>query len=217
MNLTENDVAALSGFLERIKSQTYPENPTELHSDITAQMLERLCTAYALGPGTRVLDVGCGQGVAMRLFVERKFEPVGIALNDTDVQACVAQGYDVRQMDQSFLQFPDASFDLLWCRHCLEHSVFPYFTLDGFHRVLKPGGLLYVEVPAPDTSCQHQTNLNHYSVLGKSMWVCLLQRAGFEVKEMLDINFSVVAGPDTYWVFVATKPLEASVSSVKIC
>lgn len=100
-------------------------------------------------------------------------------------------------MDQSFLDFPDGTFDVVWCRHCLEHSIFPYFTLSGFHRILRPGGWLYVEVPVPDTSCAHQTNRNHYSVLGKSMLGSLIERSGFRIVDVLDITFSVPAGPDT--------------------
>jgi SAM-dependent methyltransferase len=206
MNLAAHDVARFGAFLDRIKSETYPEPPSDLHTSITAQMLDYLCGRFPVRAGARVLDVGCGQGLAMKLFLERGFTPEGIALNSTDVQACTAQGYRVREMDQSFLDFPDCSFDLVWCRHCLEHSVFPFFSLAGFHRVLEPGGWMYVEVPAPDTSCLHQTNPNHYSVLGKTMWLSLLQRAGFLVKDTLDINFTVTAGPDTYWAFVAQRP-----------
>ncbi len=105
-------------------------------------------------------------------------------------------------MDQSYLDFDDASFDLVWCRHALEHSVAPYFTLAGFHRVLAPGGALYVEVPAPDTACKHETNPNHYSVLGRSAWISLMQRSGFEVIDTVAIDFAVPAGPDTYWGFM---------------
>ena len=120
----------------------------------------------------------------------------------TVVRFCRSLGYDVRCMDQSFLDFPAASFDAVWCRHCLEHSIYPYFTLSGFHRVLKPGGWLYVEVPAPDTASAHQTNRNHYSVLGKSMMASLLDRSRFRIAEVLDITFTVPAGPDTYWAFI---------------
>jgi len=61
-------------------------------------------------------------------------------------------------------------------------------------------------VPAPDTSCQHQTNQNHYSVLGKSMWLDLIRRAGFDTLASLDIGLTTQAGPDTYWAFIQRKP-----------
>lgn len=123
-------------------------------------------------------------------------------MGSEDLAACRQAGFDVRKMDQSFLDFGDAEFDLLWCRHCLEHSIFPYFTLNEFHRVLKPGGMLYVEVPACDTPSAHHNHPNHYSVLGKSMWLKLMTCSGFEVVELVDLSFSVPAGPDTYWAFI---------------
>jgi SAM-dependent methyltransferase len=208
VKLSQADVERLERFLDRVAGETYPEPPTYVHTYLTRQMLDRALPKMPAPAGidkAKVLDVGCGQGVALELFAQRGFDAIGIALNDEDVAACRTRGFDVRKMDQSFLDFPDGSFDILWCRHCLEHSIFPYFTLSEFRRVLRPQGHLYVEVPAPDTSCGHQNNKNHYSVLGKSMWAALMQRSGYTIVDALDINFTVAAGPDTYWAFIARK------------
>jgi SAM-dependent methyltransferase len=205
MKLTKPQVGRLERFLERIAKDTYPEPPSGTHEQISEKMLERLWATCTLPEGASVLDVGCGQGVALKHFAARGYDATGIALNPTDVEACRAQGFRVFAMDQSFLEFPDNRFDLVWCRHCIEHSIFPFFTLSEFHRVLKPGGWLYIEVPAPDTACNHQTNMNHYSVLPKSMWGHLIARTGFRIADVVDITFNVPAGPDTYWAFIQQK------------
>lgn len=205
MLLAPPQVAKLEAFLEKIKGETYPEYPSGLHEEITALVMERTFGQMKLPQSAAVLDVGCGQGVALKHFVAKGLNATGITLNSTDVAECVRQGYNVLEMDQSFLDFDDESFDLVWCRHCLEHSIFPYLTLSEFNRVLRPNGYLYVEVPAPDTACQHQTNRNHYSVFGKSMLGSLIERSGFKVIDVADINFSVPAGPDTYWAFLQQK------------
>ena len=101
------------------------------------------------------------------------------------------------------MTFSDGSFDFLWCRHVLEHSVPPMFTLSEYRRVLKPGGLVYVEVPAPDTSAHHVRNPNHYSVLPHSSWMSLLARTGFVVERSNTLDFRVACGPDGYWSFLA--------------
>jgi ubiquinone/menaquinone biosynthesis C-methylase UbiE len=168
-------------------------------------MFKRLNETHAFAPGAKVLDVGCGQGVGLEVFAAAGLDAIGITLGP-DVAACRAKGLNVVEMDLSFLDFEDARFDLVWCRHALEHSVFPFFTLSEMHRVLKPGGVLYVEVPAPDTACAHQTNPNHYSVLGKSMWIELIRRTGFAEIAAADLNFSTGVGPDTYWAFITKKP-----------
>ena len=203
--MKQSDVEKLDQFLERIKNDIYPEASSDLHTEITKKMFYDIKSKYNLAKEGKVLDVGCGQSVALDLFRNEGFVPVGITLGEEDIEACRQKGFEVHQMDQSFLNFNDAEFDFIWCRHCLEHSIFPYFTLSELYRVLKKGGYLYIEVPAPDTSCQHQTNKNHYSVLGKSMWAELIMRSGFNILNIMDINFSVMAGPDLYWGFIQQK------------
>lgn len=81
----------------------------------------------------------------------------------------------------------------------------PFFTLFGFAAILQEGGFLYLEVPAPDTACHHEMNVNHYSVLTKSSWKSLLQRCGFSILWENDFEFKVPAGPDAYLMFVCQK------------
>lgn len=201
----------LAEFMRKIASETYPEPISEMHSGLTRQAMDLVLAKMLthpkpnLGELWHALDVGCGQGPALKLFRERLFTVEGIALNDADVRACRDQGFIVRKMDQNDLQFPDASFDLIWARHVLEHSIAPLWTLTEFHRVLRPGGWLYVEVPGPDTACNHESNQNHYSVLGARAWAHLLLKAGFTIEENFDFQIGTQAGPDVYFGFVGRK------------
>ena len=70
---------------------------------------------------------------------------------------------------------------------------------------LEESGYLYVEVPAPGTSCRHEANRNHYSVLTQDMWQCLFARSGFEEIWSADFDFEVPAGPHTYYSFLLQK------------
>jgi SAM-dependent methyltransferase len=202
-NLLELD--RLTDFLRMIASQTYPESPSLVHSQITRQAITRLGELVSFQHNGRILDVGCGQGPALSLFQELGLLPVGITINEEDLAVCRRDGFNVINMDQSFLDFSAGSFDLIWARHVVEHSIFPLFTLTGFNRVLKEGGVLYLEVPAPDTACHHERNPNHYSMLPKSSWISLLQRSGFQLIETVDYQFCVPAGDDVYWGFYCRK------------
>jgi len=205
---TDRDLAQryrrLDAFLGKLRGDIYPEPPSRVHNQLSHDMFKRLMEAFPLAPGAKVLDVGCGQGVALEIFRDAGLDPLGITLGE-DAQVCRSKGLNVLEMDFAFLDFPDESFDMVWCRHAIEHSVFPFFTMAELHRVLKPGGVLYLEVPAPDTACRHQTNVNHYSVLGKSSWLELIRRVGFPQTNVLDINFQTGMGPDTYWAFLQRK------------
>jgi SAM-dependent methyltransferase len=193
------------GFLEKVKNETYPEKLSSIHSNITRRTLDMFLKKNLLPENSKVLDIGCGQGVALDLFKKEGFSTVGITLNSEDASICRKKGYEVYEMDQSFLDFNNEEFDFIWCRHCLEHSIFPYFTLSEFFRVLKPKGHLYIEVPAPDTICNHQENNNHYSVFGKSMWAELIERSGFDILDFMDIKVPLETGTDYYLAFIQQK------------
>jgi SAM-dependent methyltransferase len=205
MELRQADIKKINAFLGKIKKDVYPEPPSETHTEITKKMIEFFMNKYGLMPHSEILDIGCGQGLALDIFTHEGYQPVGITMDAEDYAVCRQKGFVVHEMDQSFLDFDDETFHLIWCRHCLEHSIFPYFTISEFYRVLKPKGHLYVEVPASDTSCQHERNRNHYSILGRRMWVELLQRSGFTVVDAIDINHEVPAGPDLYYAFIQQK------------
>jgi SAM-dependent methyltransferase len=192
------DYSDLDSFLNALSHEVYPEAPCEVHSVITGNVVAMLRDKGLIAAGMHVLDVGCGQGVALELFQEMGMEVTGITLG-TDCNVCRAKNFDVHQMDQSFMDFPAGKFDFLWCRHVLEHSFAPLFTLTEYRRVTKPSGLVYIEVPAPDTYAHHETNPNHYSVLPFSSWGNLYTKAGFNVMTAWKLCFGTPHGVDTYY------------------
>jgi SAM-dependent methyltransferase len=188
---------------ERIREDIYPEPPSPLHQQISAQMIDRLNQLVPLAD-KKILDCGCGQGVALEIFKKLGGKPIGTTFGE-DLEVCKRNGFEVYAMDQSFLEFPQESFDVIWCRHALEHSLFPLYTLRRFYETLKKDGILYVEVPAPDTSARHETNRNHYSCFTKNAWVSLFTRSKFQIFDQLDLTFKIMVGDDTYHAFFLRK------------
>lgn len=171
--------ALMAAFRKRLSTEVYAEGDSALHTELTALLLPKILDAFPVAEGARVLDVGCGAGVALAHFEARGLRATGITLSEQDRDACVSRGYDCLLMDQSFLEFDSKSFGFIWCRHAIEHSPWPYLTLLELNRVTADGGYVYVEVPRPDDPRCHEANTNHYSVLGRVMWEALFQRAGF--------------------------------------
>jgi SAM-dependent methyltransferase len=153
-----------------------------------------------------ILDVGAGQGTATKLFRSDGHSAIAVNGNIKDHVACLEQGLDSRYWDMHHMNFIGSPFDLIWARHILEHSAFPMFALYGFNTVLKPGGLMYVEVPSPDTPCKHETNPNHWSVFGLRAWEVLIHRAGFELVQRWAFDFEVADGQDRYFAWLWRKP-----------
>jgi cyclopropane fatty-acyl-phospholipid synthase-like methyltransferase len=125
MKLESRDIDKIERFLENIREDIYPEHPTATHTEITERMFDHFNNRYRLQPNSKVLDIGCGQGVALDLFARQGFSPIGVTLDEQDLSICIRKGYEVYEMDQSFLDFDDQVFDFVWCRHCIEHSIFP--------------------------------------------------------------------------------------------
>lgn len=202
----------LGAYLEKLKNEIYPEPESELHNDLTQKAIE-LFVEPAKKDIRNVLDVGCGQGIALKRFYDLEIDTVGITLGHEDFKVCIEKGYDVRIMDQSFLDFESNTFDLVWARHCIEHSVMPLITLFEFNRVLKKGKYLYLEMPQAESI--HVNNPNHYSLLGAKGWKHLLTKASFEVIKDGRFNFNLIDGtPDEYMIFWSRKIEDVSMYKI---
>jgi len=72
-------------------------------------------TIYSIvEPGSRVLDLGCGEGDLLYPLVrDKQVRAQGIELNDKAIQECVKKGLSVFQDDieNSLREYPDDSFD----------------------------------------------------------------------------------------------------------
>jgi 2-polyprenyl-3-methyl-5-hydroxy-6-metoxy-1,4-benzoquinol methylase len=94
----------------------------------------------ALPADARVLDAGCGEGVLVDEYAAR--------LRISGVDANYASGR-VKTASLMALPFPEASYDRVLCLDVLEHLAYEDQprALAELHRVLVPGGELFVSVP----------------------------------------------------------------------
>jgi methionine biosynthesis protein MetW len=74
--------------------------------------------------GSRVLDLGCGDGALLAHLQQQKgCTGYGVELDDTNVHACVQRGVNVLQLnlDQGLTLFGDHSFDVVLQIDTLQH------------------------------------------------------------------------------------------------
>jgi len=98
------------------------------------------------GRTPRVLEVGCSTGVILSLFKERGWEVWGV---EPSGSARVARRRGFRVLRQTFevARLPAGYFDLVVLNHTLEHMDDPQGVLRKVNCLLKPGGIIFVDVP----------------------------------------------------------------------
>lgn len=162
--------------LETLKKSVYAEPKFAWHESVMDSAFDQFVKDSSF---KTVLDVGFGTGYSLEKFRKLGINPIGITLDNTEFQNALLLKYDVRMMDMSELDFDDDYFDLIWCRHTLEHSAMPMISLMEFHRVLENGGYLYIEVPTDNI--MHIENPNHYSLFSNATWLALFRKAKFTI------------------------------------
>ena len=89
---------------------------------------------------TRVLDVGCGDGILMEyLKYNKEIDIRGIEISKDNVQKCLSKGLAVIEGDaeKDLLQFPDSSFDFVILSQTLQAFLNPEIVIKELLRVGK--------------------------------------------------------------------------------
>jgi methionine biosynthesis protein MetW len=109
--------------------------------------VDLLLIAEMVTPGTRVLDVGCGDGTLLRLLAEKRgVDGRGIELSQAGVNSCVAQGLAVIQgdADTDLVYYPDLAFDYAILSQTIQAT---YSPRDVLKQLLRIGRRAVVSFP----------------------------------------------------------------------
>lgn len=108
--------------------------------------------------GGRLLDVGCGNGNFIEFAQRAGWQAAGVDNDPVAVATARVRGLNVVEGTLDLLDGESACYDRITLSHVLEHVFDPWDMLARCHRLLKPGGVLWLETP--------NTNARGHSVFG---------------------------------------------------
>jgi SAM-dependent methyltransferase len=140
-------VSALEGAREGAYGQERAPTPVDRFGVWLSGVAVRRHAHFA---GARIADFGCGYEAA---FARTVLDDVATAtLADVALAPDLARHPKVTAIEGTLpdllADLPDASFDVLLCLSVLEHLWEPQVALEGFRRLLAPGGVALLNVPS---------------------------------------------------------------------
>ena len=119
---------------------------TELGEVLMTGLFNAVLDQLDIKAGTRLLDVGCGSGVAAALALER-----GVEVNGLDATPELlafarkrAPGAEFRHGEMEALPYPDDAFDVITGFNSFQYAADPVNALREARRVARPGGSVMI-------------------------------------------------------------------------
>ena len=162
---------------------------------LTADANRWMIDLLEVGAGDRLLDVGCGPGLAVAYAAASDSQAVGVDTSPTMVRharrrnrAAIRRGQaEIHLADANRLPFPEATFTAVASLNSLQFWVEPRRALAELHRVLEPGGRVAVVLMARSDEPAGPS---------PPPWVdetmALMREAGFTGVEIADRSFGGV-------------------------
>lgn len=100
----------------------------------------------------KLLDIGCGKGEFLALAKERGWQAYGVEPSGSFANyAFEKYNSDIKRNILEYADFGDSFFDAVTMNMVLEHLDNPKATIAQVNKLLKKGGILFIEVPNMDS------------------------------------------------------------------
>ena len=139
-------------------------------------------------PGQRLLDIGCGNGDFLVNARDAGWDVVGVDPDPKAVAAAKRRGLAVNMGSIDLFAGQSDCFDAITLSHVLEHLHEPAQFIRAVHRLLKPGGVAFVDTPNIESRGARRWGRNwrgletprHLVLFSLAGLVGLLKASGFD-------------------------------------
>ncbi len=160
--------------------------------------------ASTVPDGARVLDAGAGESPYAGFFSRHEYIAIDFTRGE---ESWAYRSLDVIG-DLQYLPFTEDTFDCVVSTQVLEHVPEPGEVLAGMHRVLKPGGRLFLTAPLAFGEHQQPYDYFRYTRFGL---IYLLERCGFKVESIAPRGgYFTFLAVMLMWVYVTLFPGDRS-------
>ena len=172
--------------------------------------------AFKLMKKGSVLDLGCGDGLFLKMLKDKGIEGVGLEISEIAIEKAKDRGLNVKEFDFAVtkLPFADNSFETVVLLDVIEHLYQPEKVLKEAHRVSKrylvigvpnfnslPARLQMLMGKIPEANKHKQGHVYWFSY---PIIKNLLKKTGFLIEEMkVNSFFSWAPGIKTLMLFLA--------------
>lgn len=141
----------------------------------------------------KFLDVGCSNGALVKRAKELGFYSIGVEVSEDVVRfakKCFPD-IEVRSGLLTEQDFKDSEFDIITLYDVLEHLFNPRIELNEIYRILKPGGLFFIETLTTDSiffiedpyNWDYMNPIEHVQFFNEENLINLLKEVGFTIIE----------------------------------
>lgn len=149
-------------------------------------------------PTGRALDIGAAAGRNTEVLEECGWTSFALEYDESGATLAKDRGITVMRGDATRLPVPDDEFDLAISYDVLEHIEDDTAVVREMRRVLRPGGLVLIAVPAdPRLWSEHDVAVGHHRRYTRESLTKLFLDAGFVVEEVKAWN--VLLRPAVAW------------------
>jgi SAM-dependent methyltransferase len=144
-----------------------PQEWTTYQETAVRPLYEAVFDQLGLTAGTRLLDVGCGAGLAARLGASRGARVWGLDASDALLEIArsrVPEG-EFRLGDMAALPYAEASFDVVTGFNSFQFATDLVAVFGQVKRVIRPGGSVAVAVWGRPEECESAATVNAISRL----------------------------------------------------